>query len=199
MANDDVADNSAEKNKVLKNIYYNISSPGSLSGWKKLRDEVEKSVKNVTKDEIMNFLLSQPTYSIFKKRVQKYPVRKVLRKSPFETITADLMDMQALSAYNSNLKWICVVVDIFSNYVYLRGLKQKTSVEMKACMADFFKTVPPPYHKKTRFLWSDAGTEFTSIKDWLAELDPPVKLYHVKTGRKACMAERMVRTVKTKL
>ena len=70
MANDDVADNSAEnsaeKNKVLKNIYYNISSPGSLSGWKKLRDEVEKSVKNVTKDEIMNFLLSQPTYSIFK-------------------------------------------------------------------------------------------------------------------------------------
>ena len=141
--------------KVLKDTYYNIESPELLGTWRNLRDEVEKTVKNVDKEKVLDFLLRQPSYSIFKRRVEKFPRRQIVRKKPYQTIASDLIDVSSMAVYNKGLKWICLIVDIFSEKIFLKGLKQKSTVEMKECMTEFLKTVPSQF--TVELMWTDEG------------------------------------------
>ena len=144
-----------ENSKALKDVYYDVSSPGSLSTWQKLRDEVKKSVKNVDREQVMNFLLSQPTFTVFKRQTDKFPRRKVRRKSPYQVCSSDLIDMQAFQSFGRGRNYICVVTDIFSNHLFLKGIRQKTTVEMKQCMDEFFASVPTKF--KVEYMWTDEG------------------------------------------
>ena len=150
-----MAEKSDSVDKALKDAYYDIESSASLGTWQKLRDEVEKTVKNVDKEKVLDFLLRQPSYSIFKRRVEKFPRRLIIRKRPYQTIASDLIDVSSMAVYNKGLKWICLIVDIFSEKIFLKGLKQKSTVEMKECMSDFLKTVPPQF--TVELLWTDEG------------------------------------------
>ena len=150
-----MAEESDSVDKVLKDTYYNIESPGSLGTWRKLRDEVEKTVKNVDKEKVLDFLLRQPSYSIFKRRVEKFPRRQIVRKKPYQTVASDLIDVSSMAVYNKGLKWICLIVDIFSEKIFLKGLKQKSTVEMKECMTEFLKTVPSQF--TVELMWTDEG------------------------------------------
>ena len=150
-----MAEESDSVDKVLKDTYYNIESPGSLGTWRKLRDEVEKTVKKVDKEKVLDFLLRQPSYSIFKRRVEKFPRRQIVRKKPYQTIASDLIDVSSMAVYNKGLKWICLIVDIFSEKIFLKGLKQKSTVEMKECMTEFLKTVPSQF--TVELMWTDEG------------------------------------------
>ena len=117
-----MAEESDSVDKLLKDTYYNIESPGSLGTWRKLRDEVEKTVKNVDKEKVLDFLLRQPSYSIFKRRVEKFPRRQIVRKKLYQTIASDLIDVSSMAVYNKGLKWICLIVDIFSEKIFVKGL-----------------------------------------------------------------------------
>ena len=150
-----MAEESDSVDKVLKDTYYNIESPGSLGTWRKLRDEVEKTVKNVDKEKVLDFLLRQPSYSIFKRRVEKFPRRQIVRKKPYQTIASDLIDVSSMAVYNKGLKWIYLIVDIFSEKIFLKGLKQKSTVEMKECVTEFLKTVPSQF--TVELMWTDEG------------------------------------------
>ena len=109
-----MAEKSDSVDKALKDAYYNIESSASLGTWQKLRNKVEKTVKNVDKEKVLDFLLRQPSYSIFKRRVEKFPRRLIIRKRPYQTIASDLIDVSSMAVYNKGLKWICLIVDIFS-------------------------------------------------------------------------------------
>ena len=150
-----MAEKSDSVDTVLKDTYYDIESPGSLGTWQKLRNEVEKTVKNVDKEKVLDFLLRQPSYSIFKRRVEKFPRRQIVRKKPYQTIASDLIDVSSMAVYNKGLKWICLIVDIFSEKIFLKGLKQKSTVEMKECIEEFLKTVPPEF--TVELMWTDEG------------------------------------------
>ena len=67
-----MAEKSDSVDKALKDAYYDIESSASLGTWQKLRDEVEKTVKNVDKEKVLDFLLRQPSYTIFKRRVENF-------------------------------------------------------------------------------------------------------------------------------
>ena len=69
---------------LLKDKYYDASLPGSLGSWQKLYDEAKKSIKNLNKQDVVNWLLGQPTYSAFRRRVDKFPRRKILKTHPFK-------------------------------------------------------------------------------------------------------------------
>ena len=152
-----MADANANTNKnILKQIYYNYSSPGSLSTLKKLRTEVEKEIGKVSDQTISDFLLSQKPYSLFQKRKRTFPRRFIWIKNKFQTVTVDLADLSRLSTYNKNYKWIFVASDLTSNMLYLEALKQKSTNEVKQAFANLI-AFSQSYGGKIEKIWSDRG------------------------------------------
>ena len=53
---------------------------------------------------------------------------------------ADLIDMQKYGDWNDGYKYVLLVIDTFSKYVWLRPLKRKTGEEVADAFADIFNT-----------------------------------------------------------
>ena len=149
-------DERKERERILKNAYYNIKLPGSLSTVDKLKRQVSKDIKNITKTQVLDFLLAQPTYTRFKERRERFPTRKVYRgKVAFFCVASDLADMSAMKTFNSGYCFIAVFRDLFSNYLILEKIKNKDKPSMKECLDRFVSRVPAPF--KVKLLWTDRG------------------------------------------
>jgi len=116
-----------------------------------------------------------------------FPKRKVEVFFPNDMWSADLIDLQRFSSVNDDVKFILLIIDIYSRYVWLFPLKNKESKSVLDCFKSF-STLP-------NNLWTDLGTEFTNkaFKKWCSDND--VNLYHTGGESKAVYAERAIRTI----
>jgi hypothetical protein len=54
-----------------------------------------------------------------------------------EQLDVDLLDMQSLAKYNDNVKYLLVTIDVFSRYVRVRPLKNKTAKAVEKSLLSF--------------------------------------------------------------
>ena len=109
----------------------------------------------------------------------------------------DLADFQALSRNNEGYRYLLVCVDIFTKMVYVAPVKGKKFNEMKECFEKVFKQMP---HLPSS-IFTDRGLEFVSkeVNDYL-ENNKGIRLESSSVGQmKASIAERMIRTIKSRL
>ena len=99
--------------------------------------------------------------------------------------------MQKYSKTNKHYKYLLVVIDIFSKYLWVKPLKNKTGVEVTNAFREIVKT-----GRKPQKLWTDKGVEYKNriFKNYLKEED--IELYHTENEEKSCIAERVNRTLK---
>ena len=71
-----------------------------------------------------------------------------------EIWAADLIDMQAFSKDNNGIKYLLIVIDIFSKFVWIISRKRKTGQEVANAFSRILKERRP---SKT---WVDRGREF---------------------------------------
>lgn len=108
---------------------------------------------------------------------------------------SDLMILDGFSKVNKGFKYVLVVIDCFSKFVWVRPLKTKTGKEVADQMHDIFlKSKQKPSN-----IQSDMGTKFYSsqFKKLVKELN--INHYSTYTHIKANFAERVIRTLKEKL
>ena len=79
-----------EKQKILKNIYSNISTSGSYAGIKALYQEAKKANNNIKYDDVIYFLDGERTYGLFKPRQLKFPRSKTVPAGYMTDFQADL-------------------------------------------------------------------------------------------------------------
>ena len=70
---------------------------------------------------------------------------------------ADLVDMQKFSKWNKGVKYLLMVIDVFSKYGWVRSLKDKKTETVSKAFDDIFKS-----KRKPQMLWTDKGSEFIS-------------------------------------
>ncbi|KAF0753029.1 Integrase catalytic domain-containing protein, partial [Aphis craccivora] len=127
------------------------------------------------------------------------PVRKIfLRRSVVTRFIddlwqADLMDMQSHSRQNYGFKYILVVIDTYSKYVWMEALKNKTSKECTNGMFNILKKAHP------KLLQTDNGTEFYNIKLQNLMKKNKIKHYSSYSVIKCLMAERVIQTLKNNI
>ena len=87
------------------------------------------------------------------------------------------------------------VIDIFSKYHWVVPLKDKKGVSI----VDAFKKVFKESDRKPNKIWVDKGSKFynSSLKKWLKDND--IEMYSIHNEVKSVVAERFVRTLKTKI
>jgi hypothetical protein len=80
--------------QYLRDLYNNPESPVACSGineiWNKARDDGYK----ISRPEIKTFLEKQPTYTLHKPIIKRFPFRKTMVSSIDQQWQADLVDMQ---------------------------------------------------------------------------------------------------------
>ena len=78
---------------------------------------------------------------------------------------ADLADMQLISKFNTGIRFLLCVIDIYSKYVWVLPLKDKKGITITNAFQKNFKES----NRKPNKIWVDKGSEFynRSMKSWL--------------------------------
>ena len=71
---------------------------------------------------------------------------------------ADLVEMQAFSKFNREVRYLLTVIDVFSKYGWMLPLKDKTGKSV----ADAFKEIFKKSKRKPEKLWTEKAESFTT-------------------------------------
>ena len=180
--------------KYLAEIYFDPKHPASFSGLNKFYNFVKRDDKhNVSKGKIGRWLRRQEAYSLHKPVIRP-------KRTPIEVAgiddqwSADLMDMSKFSRQNNGIKFLLVIIDTFSKYLWVLPLKNKTG----ATVAEAFQKVLDEGRMPKR-LRTDKGQEFRAniVKTLLASKG--IKQLFTQNEAKAAVAERVIKTIKSKI
>ena len=102
--------------------------------------------------------------------------------------------MQLISKFKKEFRFLLFVVDIFSKYASVVPLKDK-----KGDSIVVFQKILDKSGCKPNKIWVDKGSEFynNSFKKWLKDND--IEMYSIHNEGKSVVAERFIRTLKTKI
>ena len=126
--------------------------------------------------------------------IRKFEKRKVQAAFKDNIWGADLADMQLLNKCNKGIRFLLCVIDIFSKYAWVVPLKDKKGVSI----ATTFQGVLKQSKRKPNKTVVDKGSEFynASFKKWLQDNDI---MYSTNNEGKSVVAERFIRTLKSKI
>ena len=189
--------------KILKNRAFNIAKDRKYDGYQRglasMVDNIfdKKSagsgVKHVnTKLAPQNQQLAE---KLHKPIIRKFEKRKVHAAFKDNIWGADLGDMQLLSRYNKGIRFLLCVIDIFSKYAWVVPLKDKKRISI----VKVFQSILKQSNRKPNIIWVDKGSEFYNayFKKWLQDND--IVMYSTHNEGTSVVAERFIRTLKSKI
>ena len=100
-----------------------------------------------------------------------------------------------VSKFNKGCRFLLCAIDIFSKYAWVVPLKDKKD----ASIVDAFQKILKESDRKPNKIWVDKGSKFynSSFKKWLKDND--IEMYSIHNEGKSVVAERFIRTLKTKI
>lgn len=145
---------------------------------------IERRVKMNVKEYIIEEL-HKPARKHFRRR-------RVILKGLNDLFQADLVEMIPYAKFNRGYRYILVVINAFSKYVWALPLKRKTGQEV----ADAMKTVLESVKRIPKNLQTDMGKEFYN-KEFRALMEKySINHYSSYTSLKSSIVERCNRTLK---
>ena len=125
---------------------------------------------------------------------KKFPKRKVFVNGIDDTWGADLAEMGGQSKFNDGVRYLLMVIDVFSKFGWIRVLKNKQGERVAKAFKSIFKEGRVPEK-----LWVDKGKEFwnKNVDEILNEFG--VERYSTQNEEKVSVVERWNRTIKGKL
>ena len=185
-------------NKVLRDQAFNIAKNPKYDGYQRgLASMVYKFCDKKSKGSVVNIPLEfseQLAEELHKPIIRYFKKRAVYSGFRDNIWGADLGDMQLTSKFNKGFRFLLCVIDIFSKYAWVVLLKDKKDVSI----VDAFQKTDDSNRKPNK-IWIDKGSEFynNSFKKLLKEND--IELYSINNEGKSVVAERFIRTLKTKI
>ena len=189
--------------KILRNRAFNIAKDPKYDGYRrglasmvyKFFDKKSKrsGVKHVnTKLTPQNQQLAE---ELHKPIIRKFEKRKVHAAFKDNIWGADLADMQLLSRCNKGIRFLLCVIDIFSKYAWVVPLKDKKDISI----VEAFQIILKQSNRKPNKIWVDKISEFYNafFKKWLPDND--IVMYSTRNEGKSVVAERFIRTLKSKI
>ena len=188
----------------MKRIYYDVSHPAGFASVRKLYDSVK--ARAITFKQVSKWLSSQEAYNLFKPARVNFPRPRIHVDGVDASWELDLVVMDhifqadgrelSLSEDNDGYKYVLVVIDVFSKYVWARLCKTKQSQEISAAFDAILLEAAP---RKPRSIRTDMGGEFqgTPFERIVRDLD--VNHYWAYSDLKAVFVERAIKTIKARI
>ena len=189
--------------KILRNRAFNIAKDQKYDGYQRgLAAVVYKVFDKKSKGsgaKHVNIKITpqnqQLAEELHKPIIKKFEKRKVHAAFKDNIWGADLADMPLLSKYKKGIRFLLCVIDIFSKYAWVVPLKNKKGVSI----ATAFQSILKQSNRKPNKIWVDKDSEFynASFKKWLQDND--IVMYSTNNEGKSVVAERFIRTLKSKI
>ena len=162
------------REKIDKTLVRKLISTKKRVGWgikwtNELADELHKPIK------------------------RKFQKRFVFVRNVDDTWAVDLIEMRPFSRVNKGMKYILMVIDIFSKFGWAVPLKSKTGIVVAEAFKKLFKTHTPSK------IWADDGREFYNKDVKALLLKHNIHLYSTYNKEKSTVVERWNRTIKTRM
>src|SRR5271170_3497781 len=185
---EDVGKDSGEN---VFDVYYDPRAPGSLGGVEGLTRAL-KGVK--TREQIREWLSSQPTYSLHKPVRKRFKRNVVLVHGIDEEFQADLCDVSMLAERNDGVNFLLTCIDVLSKYAWAIPLRNKSALSTLAGFEEIFS------ERKPVKLQTDSGKEFenSTVRGFMVR----VNVHHFfayNPDIKCPVVERFNRTLKSRL
>ena len=185
--------------KILKNKAFDIAKDPKNDGYQRgLPSMVYKFFDKKSKGSGAKLIPEneQLTNELHKPIIRKFGKRKVYSIFKDKVWGVDLADMQLLSKYNKEIRVLLCVIDIFSKYAWVVPLKDKKGISIVKAFQIILKQ---SNSRKTNKIWVDKGSEFYNafFKKWLQDND--IAMYSTHNEGKSVVAERFIRTLKSKI
>lgn len=175
----------------LEDAYFNLDNPSAFSS---VRQVAAKA--GVRVPDAYDWLQEQDVYTLHKNYRKKFARRAVHAPGLLHTVHGDLADMQALAKHNDGYRYFLILVDCYSRRFFVEPVKSKTSADMEIAFDKIFSSnngwLPSA-------LVTDQGLEFYAAKMKKYFANHNINHYSTKSEIKASLAERGIRTVKTRL
>ena len=148
---------------------------------------------------IANTLNTFSGYSLHKQKRKNFKRRRIFVPGPFHSFQGDLIEYSnsKMAHANNNYRFILLLIDCFTKKIYARPLKTKKASETAEALDEILSSLPWPI----AFFSSDKGGEFdirnTHIHNILIKKHR-VRAFTLSGKTKAAIAERAIRTLKTR-
>ena len=110
----------------MEKIYFDPSHPGSSKGANKLHQAIKDEEKyTIPLSKVKQWLQNQESYSLHKPLHRAFQCLKVIVGGINDQYEADLADMQKLKDKNDGVRFLLVVIDVFSRFMWVKPLKNK--------------------------------------------------------------------------
>ena len=182
--------------EVLEAVYTDPRLPGSFSGPEKLKRGVQKSQDyTVSIKSIKEWLRQKDTYTKYRAARKNFPRNRIVAANIVALWQGDLAEVGDLIKENGDVKYLLVIIDVMSKYVWVEPLKTKECKEILTAMKNIFQRSG----RKPEKLQTDQGGEFLGkpLQNFLKK--EKIQFYTVKSDKKAAVVERVIRTLKDKL
>ena len=182
--------------RYLNRIYHDPREPGSFQSVNKLKKTTQTEGRyQLGKNRLQRWLQNQEHFSqnrLYLPKAIKHS--RVIVGGLYDQFDADLADYISIADSNDGTQYLLLVIDIFSRYVWIEPLKNKTNSDVIDGFEKIFRQGYIP-----RRLRTDQGTEFLG-----QIMQPFYKHYNIThfvsyNDQKANYAERAIKTIKSKL
>ena len=140
---------------------------------------------------INNWLNNQDSYALQKQVRHSYKTPPVQVASLNDQADMDLMSVENISKHNDGVKFLLIVIDIFSRFLLVRALRNKKTQTVLSAIKDVL------HHRKFNKIRTDKGSEFINqdIKKFMKKQN--IYLFNTHSNKKANYAERVIRTLRS--
>jgi hypothetical protein len=179
----------------ISNNYFNPSKPGAFSGAASFIRTLKNDEIPFDGNQVLEWINDQEPYTLHKYKRKRFQRARVIVAGIDDTWQIDLVDMQKYASENNKIRYILMCIDCFSKFAWAEPVVNKSGIETAKAMKNIFKST----NRKPKSIQFDKGTEFlnTHFKKLLD--DQGIKYYHIETDKKACIVERLNRTIKEKM
>ena len=173
----------------FETVYYDPVSPGSFGGRNRLK-------RTVGRGRVKEWLESQDTYTLHKPVRYNFPRRRVIVSGIDDQWQADLVDLQSLSRFNADVRYLLTVIDVLSKFAWVRPLKNKTG----SVLVQAFSSILEESGRRPRKLQTDKGSEFVCRPFQTFLKDQGICFFTTENeDTKASVVERFNRTLKSRM
>ena len=148
--------------KVLRDKTFKIASDQKYDGYHRgLASMVYKffDKKSQGKGLANNKENMQLANELHKPIIRKFNKRKVYSSFRDNIWGVDLADIQLLSKFNKEFRFLLCIIDIFSKYAWVVNLKDKKRISI----VNVFKQILKESNRKRNKIWVDKESEFYNI------------------------------------
>ena len=178
---------------AIEQLYTDPSYSGAFSGKESFYRSVKENNKQLKRIQVNKSLLKNDAYTLHKPVRKPKRYRRIYSKGINYHLQADLVDLSSYSNKNDGYKWIMTVIDTFSKRLWVLKLKNKSAKTVYEALKPLLEKIKPQKFE------TDEGGEFTNKKLQTLLKNLKITHYSVSSDQKCAIAERVNRTLKTKM